>query len=86
MPLWSWFSVPAVAAQAEEEEEELVDPQDTLKQACEPKCANWKSKLEGCNERVNSRSNTTESCLEELFDFLHCVDGCVVKDLFTKLK
>ncbi|BES96499.1 Cytochrome b-c1 complex subunit 6-like, mitochondrial [Nesidiocoris tenuis] len=86
MPLWNWFSVPAVSAQAEDEEEELVDPQDVLREQCQPHCASWKEKLETCNERVRSRSQTAETCVEEVIDFLHCMDHCVVKDLFSKLK
>ena len=34
-------------------------------------------KLDECNDRVNSRSNTSEICVEELIDFVHCVDHCV---------
>lgn len=33
--------------------------------------------MDECTERVNSKSNTTETCVQELFDFLHCVDHCV---------
>jgi ubiquinol-cytochrome c reductase subunit 6 len=87
MPLFSFGSFfPSV--KAEEEEEELVDPQVTLKESCAEKasCVNYKQKLEQCTERVTSRSQTTESCMEELFDFIHCVDHCVSKELFSKLK
>lgn len=60
----------------EEEEEELVDPLDTLKEKCSQKesCSAFHNKLEECNNRVNSRQNTAETCAEELFDFVHCVD------------
>lgn len=43
-------------------------------------------KYEACNNRVSSKSHTTENCSEELFDFLHAVDHCVTKTLFSKLK
>lgn len=43
-------------------------------------------KYEACNERVRSRSQTTETCVEELFDMLHAVDHCVTPKLFPKLK
>lgn len=33
--------------------------------------------LDACTERVESKSNTSENCTEELFDFIHCVDHCV---------
>lgn len=43
-------------------------------------------KYEGCNNRVNSRSKTTETCTEELFDYLHALDHCVTETLFSRLK
>lgn len=43
-------------------------------------------KYQACNDRVNSRSKTTETCAEELFDLMHAIDHCVAKDLFSKLK
>ncbi|XP_073969985.1 cytochrome b-c1 complex subunit 6, mitochondrial-like [Rhodnius prolixus] len=85
MPFFNFFRkvVPTVKAQ---DDEELVDPQETLKEECRPKCSSYKEKLEQCNERVSSRSQTAETCMEELFDFVHCVDHCVAKTLFSKLK
>ncbi|KAH8032385.1 hypothetical protein HPB51_024514 [Rhipicephalus microplus] len=73
---------------AADEEEELVDPLDTLREKCraEAKCAGFGEKLQECNDRVNSRSQTLETCTEELFDFLHCVDHCASKDIFKHLK
>ncbi|XP_050444641.1 cytochrome b-c1 complex subunit 6, mitochondrial [Cataglyphis hispanica] len=72
----------------EGEEEELVDPQKVLREQCsqEVKCSNLQEKLNTCNDRVNSRSNTEETCLEELLDYVQCVDHCVAKTLFSKLK
>lgn len=43
-------------------------------------------KYQQCNDRVNSRSKTTETCVEELFDLMHAIDHCVSHDLFSKLK
>lgn len=43
-------------------------------------------KLQTCNDRVNSRKATTETCLEEVSDLFHYVDHCVAKTLFSKLK
>lgn len=79
--------LPTVKAD-EGEEEELVDPQTVLREECgqEAKCVSFKEKLDTCNDRVNSRSNTEESCLEELIDYVQCVDHCVAKTLFSKLK
>ncbi len=40
-------------------------------------CAKFKNELEICNQRVSSKSNTEETCVQELFDFLECQDKCV---------
>ncbi|KAL1425810.1 hypothetical protein MTO96_018793 [Rhipicephalus appendiculatus] len=63
-------------------------PLDTLREKCraEGKCAGFGEKLQECSDRVNSRSQTLETCEEELFDFLHCVDHCASKDIFKHLK
>ncbi|XP_069684020.1 cytochrome b-c1 complex subunit 6, mitochondrial-like [Periplaneta americana] len=78
--------IPSVKAQ--DEDEELVDPQQTLREQCHElkKCSDLHEKYTACNDRVNSRSKTTEICSEELFDYLHCIDACVSKTLFSKLK
>lgn len=59
--------------------QDVEDPQDVLKAKCAelPKCAKFAEELETCNERVSSKTNTTETCMQELFDFVHCVDHCV---------
>lgn len=63
----------------EEEEEELVDPLTTVREHCEQleKCVKARERLESCDRRVSSRSQTEEDCTEELFDFLHARDHCV---------
>ncbi|CAK1541622.1 unnamed protein product [Leptosia nina] len=81
--------VPVVRAEDEEvEEEELVDPQVQLREECheKPDIQTFWSKYQQCNDRVNSRSNTTETCEEELIDYVHVLDKCVNKDLFKRLK
>ncbi|XP_010181330.1 PREDICTED: cytochrome b-c1 complex subunit 6, mitochondrial, partial [Mesitornis unicolor] len=45
-----------------------------------------RERLEQCDARVSSRSQTEEQCTEELFDFLHARDHCVAHKLFKKLK
>lgn len=78
-------SIPKVHAE-EAEEEDLVDPQETLRAECTTAhCLALKSKLDACNERVNSKSATAESCFEEVVDFMECVDHCVAPQLFAKL-
>lgn len=72
---------------AEEEEEELVDPMVVLREKCgEDHCQTFKDKFDSCTQRVNSRKATTESCFEELVDFMHCVDHCMAPKLFSQLK
>ncbi|CAK9807013.1 Cytochrome b-c1 complex subunit 6, mitochondrial [Anthophora quadrimaculata] len=70
------------------DDEELIDPQKLLREKCsrQPKCAAMQEKLETCNQRVNSRSKTEETCFEELIDYVQCVDHCVSETLFSKLK
>uniref|UniRef100_A0A8C7DY38 Cytochrome b-c1 complex subunit 6 n=1 Tax=Naja naja TaxID=35670 RepID=A0A8C7DY38_NAJNA len=72
----------------EEEEEELVDPLTIVREECEKirECAKAMERLEQCNSRVSSRSQTLEECTEELFDFLEARDHCVAHKLFSKLK
>lgn len=52
---------------------------DSVRETCgsSKPCSGYKEKLERCNDRVNGKSQTEETCVEELFDFLHCADSCV---------
>jgi ubiquinol-cytochrome c reductase subunit 6 len=70
------------------DEKELMDPQETLRAECsnDAHCAHAKADLEACTQRVNSRSQTEETCSQELYDFMHSVDHCVSKTLFNHLK
>nr|XP_040027930.1 cytochrome b-c1 complex subunit 6, mitochondrial-like [Gasterosteus aculeatus aculeatus] len=72
----------------EEEEEDLVDPLETLRSKCEQTehCVHAKERLEACETRVGSKSNTAEECTEEFFDFLHARDHCVSHKLFSNVK
>ncbi|XP_055641063.1 cytochrome b-c1 complex subunit 6, mitochondrial [Toxorhynchites rutilus septentrionalis] len=75
---------PSVKAQ----EEDIIDPQTVLREKCaqEGHATHLYEKYQACNDRVNSRSQTTETCVEELFDYMHELDHCVNKTLFSKLK
>lgn len=55
------------------------DPLTTVREHCEQteKCVKARERLELCDARVSSRSQTEEQCTEELFDFLHARDHCV---------
>lgn len=50
-----------------------------LKELCaeDHACEKVKHRLQECNDRVNGKPWTKETCNEELMDFLHCVDECV---------
>ncbi|KAJ3595381.1 hypothetical protein NHX12_004685 [Muraenolepis orangiensis] len=79
---------PEEEEEEEEEEEDLVDPLDTIREKCEQTehCVHYKERLESCEARVSSRSNTTEECTEELFDFLHARDHCATaKDMSEEM-
>ena len=64
-----------------------MDPMEEVKEKCSEttKCMKYKEILDECNDRVNSKSNTAETCTQELFDFIHCVDDCISKNLFKKI-
>jgi len=78
----------AASAGAAEEDEELVDPYEKLRDECRAtsKCSAMLEKLNSCNDRVNSKSKTSETCVEEVIDYFHCVDHCAAKNLFKFLK
>ncbi|KAI4886044.1 hypothetical protein NFI96_028420 [Prochilodus magdalenae] len=68
--------------------EKLKDPLETVREKCEQTehCVHARQKLEACEARVSSRSETEEDCTEELFDFLHARDHCIAHKLFSSLK
>ncbi|XP_038657211.1 cytochrome b-c1 complex subunit 6, mitochondrial-like [Scyliorhinus canicula] len=72
----------------EEEEEEVVDLLTNIREQCEQieTCVKLLEILDACTERVSSRSQTEETCTEELFDVLHTWDHCVAEKIFSKLK
>merc|ERR1711881_819522 len=71
----------------EEDEEDLIDPAVEIKEKCaEDHCIKYKNRLDECNDRVTSKENTTETCLEEILDFYHCVDHCAGDKIFAKVK
>lgn len=48
-----------------------------MKESCGSSCEKYKAEWDACTERVSGRSETAETCTQELFDFVHCVDSCV---------
>ena len=79
--------IPKVKAEDEEDEEDLVDPVDGIKEKCaDGSCAKFQDALNECNDRVNGKTKTTETCWEEIVDFYHCVDHCAADKIFKVLK
>ncbi|XP_033637101.1 cytochrome b-c1 complex subunit 6, mitochondrial-like [Asterias rubens] len=72
----------------EEDEEDLVDPRDGILEECREghHCEALKEELAVCTDRVSSRSKTEETCTQELFDFIHCVDHCSADKIFKNVK
>nr|XP_015210639.1 PREDICTED: cytochrome b-c1 complex subunit 6, mitochondrial [Lepisosteus oculatus] len=66
----------------------LQDPLVAIREQCEQTehCVHAREKLEACEARVSSRSQTLEECTEELFDFLHARDHCVAHKAFKMIK
>ncbi|XP_023340981.1 cytochrome b-c1 complex subunit 6, mitochondrial [Eurytemora carolleeae] len=70
-----------------EDEEDLVDPVANVKENCaETTCSTAKARLDECNERVISKTKTSETCFEEVLDFYHCVDHCAAPQIFHHVK
>ncbi|GAA6027960.1 hypothetical protein JCM8097_001802 [Rhodosporidiobolus ruineniae] len=79
------------AAQEEaEEEEELQDQGDVIRAACgETKvCKSFMHHLEECGKRLEEGKTMVENetCVEELFHYMHCVDDCAAPKIFAALK
>lgn len=78
-----------VQATEAEEEEEMVCPQEKLREQCRANDHHVTALLQkynDCNERVSAKTKTSETCEEELFDYVHALDHCVAKTLWKKLK
>jgi ubiquinol-cytochrome c reductase subunit 6 len=57
----------------------VQDEQAKAREACRAtrNCLKFFDQLQSCNDRVSSRKKTAETCLEEVIDYVHCVDECV---------
>ncbi|GAA5840794.1 hypothetical protein JCM9279_001223 [Rhodotorula babjevae] len=74
----------------DEEEEEVPDQGDEIREACgnTKVCKEFKHHFEECGERV-AAGNTIidgETCVEELFHYMHCVEDCAAPKIFAALK
>lgn len=61
-----------------------VFPQEEC--ALKPQLASLFGRYQKCTDRVQSKTQTTENCSEEFFDYLHELDHCVAHSLFDHLK
>ncbi|KAI9583844.1 cytochrome b-c1 complex subunit 6, mitochondrial-like [Glossina fuscipes] len=79
---------PEEDSEEEPEEEELKDPMEDLREECtnQREISKLYDILNDCNDRVNSKTKTQETCEQELFDFLQERDNCVSKTLFDHLQ
>ncbi|GAA5833583.1 hypothetical protein JCM5353_000838 [Sporobolomyces roseus] len=77
-------------AEEEEEEEEVEDQAEAIREACGQTkvCANFKHHFEECGERLAAGKTIVdgETCVEELFHYMHCVDDCAAPKIFAALK
>ncbi|KAM0754886.1 Non-heme 11 kDa protein of cytochrome bc1 complex [Meredithblackwellia eburnea MCA 4105] len=76
-------------AEEEEEEEEPEDVAPAIREECEQAhCKSFKHHFEECAERINNGNTHIdgETCVEELFHLMHCVEHCAAPKIFAKLK
>ncbi|GAA5904519.1 hypothetical protein JCM6882_008931 [Rhodosporidiobolus microsporus] len=74
----------------DEEEEEVEDQAEAIRAACgETKvCKDFMHHLEHCGERLEKGDTMVENetCVEELFHYMHCVEDCAAPKIFAALK
>ncbi|BGP54568.1 hypothetical protein JCM8202_004942 [Rhodotorula sphaerocarpa] len=74
----------------EEEEEEVPDQGEEIREACgqTKACKSFLHHLEECGERLAEGKTMIqgETCVEELFHYMHCVDECAAPKIFAALK
>ncbi|CAH1168797.1 unnamed protein product [Phyllotreta striolata] len=72
----------------EPEKEAIPDPLDLLKDECKKKAhiKRLEEIYQTCNDRVNTKGCTAETCVEELFDLLRAIDKCIKNKVFQVLK
>ncbi|CAI5444967.1 unnamed protein product [Caenorhabditis angaria] len=66
--------------------EEGVDQLTQYRERCADHAANFKAILDECNDRVNSRTATEETCHQEMADYVHELDHCAMPKTFASLK
>uniref|UniRef100_A0A914D1F1 Cytochrome b-c1 complex subunit 6 n=1 Tax=Acrobeloides nanus TaxID=290746 RepID=A0A914D1F1_9BILA len=63
-----------------------TDQLTQFREICEPKMAKFKEALEECNERVNGKPGTLETCHQEMIDYINQLDHCAMPKAFKSLK
>ncbi|KAE9413512.1 hypothetical protein Angca_001691, partial [Angiostrongylus cantonensis] len=53
---------------------------------CASEAADLKKILDECNERVNSRKQTEETCTQVMLDYVKSLDKCAMPKAFVELK
>ncbi|BGP38825.1 Cytochrome b-c1 complex subunit 6, mitochondrial [Rhodotorula kratochvilovae] len=75
---------------AEDDEEEEVPDGDEIREACgnTKVCKEFKHHLDECGERLAAGKTIidNETCVEELFHYMHCVEDCAAPKIFAALK
>ncbi|EFO91055.1 hypothetical protein GCK72_008431 [Caenorhabditis remanei] len=66
--------------------EENVDQLTQFRERCADHVTDFKAILDECNDRVNSRSETEETCHQEMADYVHHLDHCAMPKAFASLK
>lgn len=66
--------------------DENVDQLSQYRERCAEHAQKFKELLDECNERVSSRSNTEETCQQEMMDYIHELDHCAMPKAFASLK
>ncbi|GAA5852618.1 hypothetical protein JCM8547_002566 [Rhodosporidiobolus lusitaniae] len=74
----------------EGEDEEVEDQAIAIREACGQTkvCKPFLHHLEECGERLAEGKTMVENetCVEELFHYMHCVDACAAPKIFAALK
>ncbi|CAD5215499.1 unnamed protein product [Bursaphelenchus xylophilus] len=56
------------------------------REQCEGKVSKFKELLDECNQRVSSKSQTDETCHQEMVEYIHHLDHCAMPKAFKSLK
>uniref|UniRef100_A0AC35U2A3 Cytochrome b-c1 complex subunit 6 n=1 Tax=Rhabditophanes sp. KR3021 TaxID=114890 RepID=A0AC35U2A3_9BILA len=66
--------------------EEGTDQLGHFREQCQEKVSHFKDLLEECNARVTSRTQTEETCHEEMVEYIHHLDHCAMPKAFKACK